>query len=112
MPIRIIAMTARPTSTTRLKPPKTIVVRFGRMKLVGEFPYDGDAKPGCGSKLVARTHRGTELVEMLTTTCENAGVRQVRHPAGDARLHRASGGRDFPFYDRRARSCASPPSRT
>ena len=37
-----------------LKPPKTIVVRFGSMKLVGEFPYDGDAKPGCGSKLVEK----------------------------------------------------------
>ena len=56
----------------RLAPPKTIVVRFGYMKLVGEFPYEGEAKPGCGSKLVARTHRGTEIVEMLTTTCENA----------------------------------------
>ncbi len=45
----------------RLEPPKTIVVRFGSMKMVGEYPYDGDAKPGCGSQLVARTHRGTEL---------------------------------------------------
>ncbi len=46
----------------RLEPPKTIVVKFGRMGLVGEFPHNGDAKPGCGSKLVASTHRGTEVV--------------------------------------------------
>jgi hypothetical protein len=64
----------------RLEPPRTIVVKFGYMKHVGEFPYDGDAKPGCGSKLVARTTRGTEIVEMLTTTCSNSGC-------GDARLH-------------------------
>ncbi|MEE9253865.1 MAG: hypothetical protein V3U43_02935, partial [Pseudomonadales bacterium] len=57
----------------QLKPPKTIVVRFSYLKLVGEYVYDGQATPGCGTKLVARTHRGTELVEMLTTTCENAG---------------------------------------
>ncbi len=82
----------------RLEPPKTIVVRFGYMKLVGEFPYDGDAKPGCGSKLVARTHRGTEIVEMLTTTCENAGCAKsvTRQEMLDFIDH--SGGRDFPFY--------------
>ena len=51
----------------RLKPPSSIVVKFGSMRLIGEYPYDGDAKPGCGSKIVVRTHRGTELAEMLTT---------------------------------------------
>ena len=56
-----------------LKAPKTIVVRFGSMQLIGEYPYDGSAKPGCGSKLVVRTHRGTELAEMLTSTCPNSG---------------------------------------
>ena len=30
------------------------VVRFGFMKKVGEFPYDGKVKPGCGSKQSAR----------------------------------------------------------
>ena len=39
----------------RLEPPKTIVVRFGSLKLVAEYSYDGKAKPGCGTKLVART---------------------------------------------------------
>ena len=55
----------------RRSPPSTIVVRYGVMRLVGEFPYGGPAKPGCGSKLVVRTSRGMEVGEMLTTTCTN-----------------------------------------
>ncbi|MCZ6493022.1 MAG: regulatory iron-sulfur-containing complex subunit RicT [Planctomycetota bacterium] len=82
----------------RLEPPKTIVVKFGYMKLVAEFPYDGDAKPGCGSKLVARTHRGTELVEMLTTTCENAGCSKSVTRQEMMEFVENSGGRDFPFH--------------
>ena len=83
-----------------LEVPKTIVVRFGAMGLVGEYPQVGSIKPGCGSKLVARTHRGLELVEMLTTTCTNAGcgksvTRQEMRDYIDA-----SGGRDYPFYSR------------
>ena len=57
----------------RLKAPSSIVVKFGSIKLIGEYPYDGSAKPGCGSRMVARTHRGTEITEMLTTTCPNSG---------------------------------------
>lgn len=82
----------------RLEPPKTIVVRFGAMKLVGEYPYDGDAKPGCGSKLVARTHRGTEVVEMLTTTCSNAGCAKSITRQEMLDYIDNSGGKDFPFY--------------
>ena len=82
----------------RLTPPKTIVVKFGRLRYVGEFPYEGDAKPGCGSKLTAQTHRGTEVVEMLTTTCDNAGCSKsvTRHELLEYIDN--SGGRDFPFY--------------
>lgn len=82
----------------RLESPKSIVVRFGAMRLVGEYPYNGDAKPGCGSKLVVRTHRGTEIGEMLTTTCENAGCGKsvTRQEMRD--YISASGGKDFPFY--------------
>ena len=40
----------------RKKKPDTLVVRYGRMKMIGEFPYKGDMTPGCGSKLVVRTH--------------------------------------------------------
>jgi cell fate regulator YaaT (PSP1 superfamily) len=82
----------------RLEPPKTIVVRFGYMKLIGEFAYDGAAKPGCGSKLVARTHRGTEVVEMLTTTCDNAGCAKSVSRQEMLEYIGNSGGRDFPFH--------------
>ncbi|MCH2133981.1 MAG: hypothetical protein MK116_09560 [Phycisphaerales bacterium] len=83
-----------------LEPPKTIVVRFGSMNLVGEYPQTGGIKPGCGSKLVARTHRGLELVEMLTTTCTNAGCGKSISRQQMLDYIDASGGRDFPFYTR------------
>ncbi len=34
-----------------LKAPSSIVIRYGYMRMIAELPYDGDAKPGCGSKL-------------------------------------------------------------
>jgi cell fate regulator YaaT (PSP1 superfamily) len=82
----------------RLKPPKTIVVKFGRLGTVGEFPYDGDEKPGCGTKLTATTHRGTEVVEMLTTTCDNAGCSKSVTRQELLEYIDNSGGRDFPFH--------------
>ncbi|MFK7960558.1 MAG: stage 0 sporulation family protein [Phycisphaerales bacterium] len=84
----------------RLEPPKTMVVRFGAMKLVGEYPYSGDAKPGCGSKLIVRTHRGTEVAEMLTTTCTNAGCGKSVTRKELLSYIDNSGGRDFPFHTR------------
>jgi len=82
----------------RLAPPKTIVVKFGRLGTVGEFPYDGDEKPGCGTRLTATTHRGTEVVEMLTTTCDNAGCSKSVTRQELLEYIDNSGGRDFPFH--------------
>lgn len=84
----------------RLEAPKTIVVRYGQMSLIGEFPYGGDAKPGCGSKLVARTPRGTELCEMLTTSCTNAGCAKSVSRKEVLKYIDNSGGRDFPWATR------------
>ncbi len=84
----------------RLEPPRTIVVKFGYLKLVAEYPYDGDAKPGCGSKLVARTHRGTEVVEMLTTTCANAGCGKSVTRQEMMEFISNSGGKDYPFHEK------------
>ncbi|MBL9141563.1 MAG: hypothetical protein JNK53_06815 [Phycisphaerae bacterium] len=81
-----------------LKPPSSIVVRFGSLKMVGEYPYDGDAKPGCGSKLVARTHRGTELAEMLTSTCPNSGCSKSVSRKDMLEYIGNSGGKDYPFH--------------
>ena len=57
----------------RVEEPETLVVRFGSLQLIGEYKQAGGIKIGCGSKLVARTHRGTELVDLVTTTCSNSG---------------------------------------
>ena len=80
-----------------LEPPKTIVVRYGYQRKIAELPYAGDAKPGCGSKLVAVTPRGTEVVEMLTTTCGNSGC--GKSVSRDQMLDyiEKSGGKQFPF---------------
>ncbi len=82
------------------EPPKTFVVRFGRMKQVGEYESREGIRAGCGSKFVVRTHRGIELATMLTTTCSNGGC-----PTSVSRQEirdyiDASGGKDYPFYDR------------
>ncbi|MCC6285419.1 MAG: hypothetical protein IT439_08980 [Phycisphaerales bacterium] len=81
----------------KLAPPKTIVLRYGRMKMIGEFPYSGDAKPGCGSKLVVKTFRGTEIGEMLTSTCPNSGCSKSVSRQDMLRYIENSGGRDYPF---------------
>lgn len=80
-----------------LEPPKTIVVRYGYQRKIAELPYSGDAKPGCGSKLVAVTPRGTEVVEMLTTTCGNSGCgKSVSRDQMRSYIEK-SGGKQFPF---------------
>ncbi|HZW08969.1 MAG TPA: regulatory iron-sulfur-containing complex subunit RicT [Phycisphaerales bacterium] len=81
----------------KLAPPKTLVVRFGALKLVGEFAYDGSIKPGCGSKVIARTHRGTEVAEVLTTTCPNSGCAKSVSRKDMLGYIEASGGKDYPF---------------
>jgi len=83
----------------KLNAPSSIVVRFGFLRMVGEFPYSGDAKPGCGSKLVVRTHRGIELGEMLTSTCKNSGCAKSVTRKEMLQYIENSGGRQYPFYD-------------
>ncbi|MFN3168751.1 MAG: stage 0 sporulation family protein [Phycisphaeraceae bacterium] len=80
-----------------LEPPKTIVVRYGYQRKIAELPYSGDAKPGCGSKLVALTPRGTEVVEMLTTTCGNSGCGKSVSREQMRDYIEKSGGKQFPF---------------
>ncbi|MFI4917005.1 MAG: regulatory iron-sulfur-containing complex subunit RicT [Phycisphaerales bacterium JB060] len=83
----------------KLTAPKTVVCRFGAMKLIGEFRYSLDVTPGCGSKLVARTFRGTEVGEMLTSTCPNSGCGKSISRKEMLEYIEHSGGRDYPFYD-------------
>jgi cell fate regulator YaaT (PSP1 superfamily) len=81
----------------KLEAPKSIVVRYGLQKMVAELPYNGDAKPGCGSKLVVRTRRGTEMAEMLTTTCPNSGCSKAVSRKDMLKYIENSGGKDYPF---------------
>jgi len=78
--------------------PDTIVVRFGRMRQIGEYHYNGDVRPGCGSKMVVKTHRGTEVAELLTSTCPNAGCGKSVTRKEMLEYIENSGGKDFPFY--------------
>ncbi len=80
-------------------PVKTIVVRYGYLKLVGEFQSNLTTKVGCGSKLVVRTDRGTEIAEMLTTTCTNGGCGKSITREKMLEYIDNSGGADYPFSE-------------
>ena len=83
----------------RLNVPTTVVVRFGLTKMIAELPYEGETKPGCGSKLVCTTHRGTEMCEMLTSTCPNAGCSKSVTRREMLEYIENSGGKDYPFTE-------------
>ena len=98
-PLPVLSEEAEEKALNALKPPETIVVRYGRMKLIGEFKYRGDEIPGCGTRLVIRTPRGTELATMLTTTCSNSGCGSSVSRKQILEYIDASGGPNFPFYN-------------
>ena len=80
--------------------PKTFVVRFGRMSLIGEYESRDGLRAGCGSKFVVRTHRGIELATMLTTTCPNNACPTSVSRKEMREYIDGSGGKDYPFYNR------------
>lgn len=80
-------------------PPKTIVVRYGYLRQIGEFQSELTQKVGCGTKLVCRTERGTEIAEMLTTTCANGGCNKSITRDKMLAYIDASGGREYPFSE-------------
>ncbi len=81
----------------RLSPPETVVVRYGRAGMIGEFPARLDSVPGCGTKFVVKTPRGTEIGEMLTTTCSNGGCGKSLTRREMLEYIENSGGRQYPF---------------
>ncbi len=81
----------------RLAPPDTVVVKYGQMGLIGEFPARLDRVPGCGTKFVLKTPRGTEIGEMLTTTCSNGGCGKSLTRREMLDYIENSGGRQYPF---------------
>ena len=77
--------------------PRTLLVRYGNMGLVGEFAYDGQTWPTCSSKVVIRTRRGAELAQVLATACADPGCsKRVTREQIQAYIEK-SGGNDFPF---------------
>ena len=54
-------------------------------------------RPGCGTKLVILTDRGTEIAEMLTTTCDNGGCGKNISRKEILSYIDASGGTAYPF---------------
>ena len=81
----------------QIKEPETLVVGFGYLQFIGEFKQAGGIKAGCGAQLVARTHRGTELVDLLTTTCTNSGCSKSISRSDMLQYIENSGGKNFPF---------------
>ncbi len=75
--------------------PESVVVRFGKMGHLAELSHRGEERLGCHHKLIIRSRRGTELADVLTTTCSNGGcgnsvtkeaIREYIGRSGGARL--------------------------
>jgi cell fate regulator YaaT (PSP1 superfamily) len=98
MPIQLDLMPAE-DKLPESPPPKTIVVRYGYLREIGEFPSDLTQKVGCGTKLVLRSERGTEIGEMLTTVCGNGGCSKSITRDKLLAYIENSGGRDYPFSE-------------
>ncbi|MHC4996118.1 MAG: PSP1 domain-containing protein [Planctomycetota bacterium] len=96
-PLPVLAEEEEEKARQALQPPKTVVVRYGSMHFIGEFPYSGDQVIGCGTKLIVKTPRGVELGEMLTTTCENSGCGSSVSRKQMLQYIDNSGGKQFPF---------------
>ncbi|HEX2971185.1 MAG TPA: regulatory iron-sulfur-containing complex subunit RicT, partial [Tepidisphaeraceae bacterium] len=84
-----------PTPTPEI--PRSVVVSYGHLRLLGEFAYDGDTRPCCGAKVVLRTRRGTELGQVMTTTCpEYSCSRSITREQLQTYIGN-SGASDYPF---------------
>jgi cell fate regulator YaaT (PSP1 superfamily) len=80
-----------------IRPPTTLLVRFGYLRQIGELIYDGPARPLCGARVVARTRRGLEIAEVLTTICSESGCAKAVSRDRVLAYIANSGGNDFPF---------------
>jgi len=96
-PLPVITEEEEARAIEKLEAPKNIVVRYGYMKQIGEFPYEGDQVIGCGTKVIIRTPRGVELGEMLTVTCTNSGCGSSVSRKQMLEYIENSGGKQYPF---------------
>jgi cell fate regulator YaaT (PSP1 superfamily) len=79
--------------------PKTLLVRYGYLREIGEFPSDLTQKAPCGAKLVVRTDRGTEIAELLGTTCAGTPCPKTITREQLLAYIDKSGSRNYPFTE-------------
>ena len=56
---------------------QTALVRYGRLKMFGEFRRPGKTQFAAGSKVIIRTERGIEIGQIVLAYCEGPGDRGV-----------------------------------
>lgn len=79
------------------KIPESIIVRYGYLNHLIEAEYNLDTVPRCGTRFVVRTPRGSEIGEMLTTTCANSGCSKSITREQVLAYLESSGSNKFPF---------------
>ena len=99
-PLPIVLEDEKLKAEAKVDLPKTIVVRYGYQKKIAELAYEGADRVGCGSKVLVRTERGTEIGEMLTTTCPNSGCASAVTRTQMLEYIEQSGGKEFPFSNK------------
>ena len=81
---------AKPRGADRKEAPSsTVAVRYGRMNHLGEFTYPPNVIFACGTKVVVRTPRGTEIGAPIALSCpgvtnplDREQTRQYVHGSG------------------------------
>lgn len=96
-PLPILLEEEEQKAIEKLKAPESIVVRYGFMKQIGEFPFQGNDTPGCGTKMVIKSPRGVEIADMLTVVCGNAGCGHSVSRNQMLDYIENSGGKQYPF---------------
>jgi len=90
---------AQPTEGSGAHGPKgkrpTAIVRFGRMRHIGEFRHNLDPTPSPGKQVVVRTERGVEIGTVVVPV--ESGARPRRVEAAQLENFIASNGPEYPF---------------
>ena len=82
-------------STAESLPEKTVLVRYGRMRLLGQFTHNLEQLPKLGGKVVIRTDRGIELGEIVCPCCHSCGDLTI--PAEKIDNYIRASGENYPF---------------
>ncbi|MBL1217389.1 MAG: hypothetical protein D8M59_07820 [Planctomycetes bacterium] len=77
--------------------PESVVVRYGYMRQIAEYPFDLDFLPNCHTRLVVKSPRGTELADVLSRSCSSDSCGNVLTHDDIEGFIEQSGGRKYPF---------------